>query len=326
MQRGSASGGAPKVLYIGGYGRSGSTVLDRILGASPAAVSVGEIRSIWGGVLREDRLCSCGRRFSACPFWTEVGSRAFGGWTSDRVRAVVSAHATIDRHRHLPRLLTGTGSVAFRRNLAVFTDALDAMYRAIAEVGDADVVVDASKYPVYAAILRTMPSLDLHVVHLIRDARGAAYSWSKEGVVKPDAADVAGGDTMMPTYGSARASGEWVFYNLSFDILRAMRVPELRVYYESLVRMPRDVVARIARFAGLPDDDASLAHIDGSEVTIEGPEHALGGNPARFGDGSTLMLRADQAWKERMPPAQRRAVTVMTSPLLARYGYLGDGR
>ena len=48
MPQGSAPDG-PTVLYVGGYGRSGSTVLDRVLGALPDAVSVGEIRSIWGG-------------------------------------------------------------------------------------------------------------------------------------------------------------------------------------------------------------------------------------------------------------------------------------
>ena len=222
MPQGSAPDGALTVLYIGGYGRSGSTVLDRVLGVLPDAVSVGEIRSIWGAVLREDRLCACGQRFSACPFWTEVGDRAFGGWGSPAVERARAAHGHVDRHRHLPQLLSGKGSAMFDREEAVFTQALGDLYRAVAETGGARVVVDASKYPVYAAILRRVPAVDLRVVHLIRDARGAAYSWSKEGVVKPDAG---GDDTFMPTYRASRASAEWLFYNAGFDALKTMRTP-----------------------------------------------------------------------------------------------------
>ena len=62
MPQGSAPDGASTVLYIGGYGRSGSTVLDRVLGALPDVVSVGEIRSIWGAVLREDGSSSRAQR------------------------------------------------------------------------------------------------------------------------------------------------------------------------------------------------------------------------------------------------------------------------
>ena len=134
-----------------------------------------------------------------------MGERAFGGWGSPAAERARTAHGHVDRHRHLPQLLSGKGSETFAREEAVFTHALGNLYRAVAETGGARVVVDASKYPVYAAILRRVPAVDLRVVHLIRDARGAAYSWSKEGVVKPDAGD---DDTFMPTYRASRASAE----------------------------------------------------------------------------------------------------------------------
>ena len=68
-----------EVLYIGGSGRSGSTILDSILGQFEGFMSVGEVRFIWKRGLIDDRLCSCGEAFSDCPFWTEVLDRAFGG-------------------------------------------------------------------------------------------------------------------------------------------------------------------------------------------------------------------------------------------------------
>src|SRR5690349_13356603 len=68
-----------QVLYIAGEGRSGSTVLAALLGTYENYVSVGEIRGVWRAV-ETDELCGCGLQFSQCPFWTEVGRDAFGGW------------------------------------------------------------------------------------------------------------------------------------------------------------------------------------------------------------------------------------------------------
>ena len=65
------------------------------------------------------------------------------------------------------------------------TPALERLYRAIAVVGDTRVIVDSSKAPSTAFVLRAMPVLDLRLVHLIRDSRGVAYSWNKK-VVRPD--------------------------------------------------------------------------------------------------------------------------------------------
>ena len=69
----------PRVLFIGGYARSGSTVLDILLGQSEGFCSVGELRFIWQRGFVEDQRCGCGETFSQCPFWTRVVDVAFGG-------------------------------------------------------------------------------------------------------------------------------------------------------------------------------------------------------------------------------------------------------
>jgi hypothetical protein len=40
----------------------------------------------------------------------------------------------------------------------------------------------------------------------------------------------------------------------------------------------------------------------------------------RFATGS-VAIRPDDRWRTAMPAGQRRAVTALTLPLLARYGY-----
>ena len=66
-----------KVLFIGGAGRSGSTLLDRLLGQTPGLVSVGEVTNIWKVGFTDDFPCGCGELFSGCPFWREVIAAAF---------------------------------------------------------------------------------------------------------------------------------------------------------------------------------------------------------------------------------------------------------
>jgi len=69
-----------KVLYIGGFGRSGSTLVERILGQLPGFCSAGEIVFLWQRGLIDGQLCGCGVPVPECEFWSRVGKTAFGGW------------------------------------------------------------------------------------------------------------------------------------------------------------------------------------------------------------------------------------------------------
>lgn len=77
----------PKILYIGGWGRSGSTILGNILGARENSVFVGETRYLWDRGLLENKRCGCKARLNQCEFWTSVVDRTDpgGGDTSFRI-------------------------------------------------------------------------------------------------------------------------------------------------------------------------------------------------------------------------------------------------
>ncbi|MBA3432215.1 MAG: hypothetical protein H0U16_12145, partial [Actinobacteria bacterium] len=49
-----------KVLFIMGWTRSGSTILDNLLGEVEGFFSTGELHYLWRRGLLEGRLCSCG--------------------------------------------------------------------------------------------------------------------------------------------------------------------------------------------------------------------------------------------------------------------------
>jgi hypothetical protein len=58
-----------KLIYIGGYGRSGSTVLEIFLNNQPSFYSIGEAINLYvnRGLVR----CSCGMHIEECDFWSQ---------------------------------------------------------------------------------------------------------------------------------------------------------------------------------------------------------------------------------------------------------------
>lgn len=306
----------PSVLYIAGTGRSGSTLLAGLLDRLDGHVAVGELRYVWSRTLAEDHLCECGVRFRSCPFWTEVFAEAFGGFDESRPEEVTRLAARVDRIRNIPRLAApALRSTAFRSDLEALGQVLRRLYSAILSVSGASVVVDSSKDPSYAYVLCACPSLEVALVHLIRDSRAVAYSWTRRRL-RPEIHWKVEYMQRRPPFLSAR---RWVQYHLVLDVLER-RVPRsLRVRYEDLAADPEAAVASVAELVGaLPMIPASSAAGRAPGATAG---HSVAGNPVRF-DGPRPVL-PDLAWVEEMAPHDRRLVTAVTAPLLARYGYLG---
>ena len=305
------------VLFLGGYGRSGSTLLERMVAELPGTCSLGEVVHLWERALRDDERCGCGLAFSACAFWRDVGDRAFGGWHTLDAGAVLALKHRVDRNRFIPRLLLplmrGSAEADLYRYIALY----ESVYAAALEVSGARVVVDSSKHASLAFCLRRAKRLRLRVVHMVRDSPGVAYSWGK-AVRRPEAVAE---ESWMPQYGVGRAAGEWLAYNLLFELLRMLRTPTLLVRYEDVVADPRAALRAVAAHGGLAADDEATSFVDGSNVTLS-TTHTVAGNPMRFTTG-TIAIRRDDAWRTALPARSRRTILAITAPLRLRFGYAG---
>jgi hypothetical protein len=309
-----------RVLYIGGCGRSGSTLLDRMLGELPGFVSTGEVRFIWERGLVENRLCGCGEPFRECPFWRSVGEEAFGGWDALDANDLVALDRAINRHRYIPLLLAPRLSRTFETRLARYVEVLGRLYAAIDRVTGSACIVDSTKDPPFAFLLRRVPTLDLRIVHLVRDSRGVAFSWTKQ-VRRPEDGDV---PRFMHTYHPANMGCRWVVYNACFHLLGRLGVPRLMTRYEEVVASPRREIERAAALVGEEIDKQGLDFLNGRQVEL-GVHHTISGNPMRFQRGA-IELALDEEWRSRLSPVHRHVVSVFTFPLLLRYGYLGPAR
>jgi Sulfotransferase family len=306
--------GGPTVVYIAGSGRSGSTLLERTLGEIPGFVNVGELIDLFRRVAPRGERCGCGQSFADCPFWAQVGQEAFGGWDTGRLAATHQLQRQIARQRHLPRLLAGrVAGRGFRDAVAAYGAVYSRLYRAIAATAGARCVVDASKWPVQALAL-ARAGLDVRVIHLVRDARGVAYSLGKADVARPHAGSEA--DVMWHvTPGSAAA--RWVACQSEAGLLGRCGLPVTRMRYEDFIREPRASTITALTALGLHVTPGQLTHITDAQVTL-GSSHGLSGNPSRFRAGD-IELRADEAWREQMRRGDRLVVTAITLPFVVGY-------
>lgn len=304
----------PVVLYLGGFGRSGSTLLDRMLGEVPGLISSGEVVHLWErGVLGNER-CGCGANFLDCPLWTEVGRKAFGGWDALDIDSVIRLKQSVDRNRYIPAMFASAAFPGYRRRLRDYADLLGQLYSALQEVSGARVIVDSSKHASYGYLLEQVPDVDLRLVHAVRDPRGVANSWGKQRR-RPE---VGAGESFMPLYSPSRSGILWTAHNAMVSAL-ARRVPSIVVRYEDLIGDPRQEITRVLDLVGMPGGADELAHVTADAVTLR-PSHTVAGNPMRFRSGH-VVLRRDDGWRRGLAPRSQALVQALSWPLRRRYGY-----
>jgi hypothetical protein len=268
----------PRVVYITSRGHSGSTLLSLLLSGHSRVVSAGELKML----VQPDpqrRLCSCHRLVAdACPFWRQV---------QERVIAAVGVSLT-----QLALTDQGDASTFARHNGALFA--------AIAAVSGCEVIVDSSKS--LPRLLRlqeacqsgTGPGFELLPIHLHRGPFGSMNSALRKGDDLRDAA-----------YNYSR------LFFLTHERLRGVRV--LRVYYERLASAPREELARVMAWIGLPLEESQFQWRDGVRRDIHG-------NVMRFGASSEIRL--DQSWRQQLSWRQKLAVFVWTLPVRLRSRWL----
>jgi len=295
-----------QVLYIAGWGRSGSTILDNVLGQVEGFFSTGEIRSVWDRGLIENWPCSCGAAFRDCALWRRVFTEGFGGFDGVDARRMMSIRDRFDRPWNVffPRRFASG-------ELSEYRAALTRLYGAIVSVTGARVIVDSSKTPAYCRILQDCPGLEVGVVHLLRDPRAVAFSWQRKRLW---------GNTegsYMSRFGPTRSSLIWDGRQIATEAV-GRRAPEryVRLRYEDFVAAPQAVLARILALTG----GGAAPLFAGERKVALRPVHGISGNPSRFARGA-VEIKADDEWLTRMTRADRWIVTMMTVPLLMRYRY-----
>lgn len=302
----------PRVVMLGGFGRSGSTLLERCLAQCEEFVGLGELLHLWERGLRDNELCGCGEPFGQCSIWQQIGQRAYGGWSKLDAEQVVSDRLNVVRNRFLPELIAQRGVGARRIPRERLLQNLQKLYAAAAQSAGDKVLVDSSKHPAYAYLLRSL-DIDLRCVLVVRDPRGVAYSWAKV-VQRPETGSR---DEQMPRYSIPASMFNWTTYSLLFHALTLLKVPVLTVHYEDFMSNPRQTLLRIHKFCDVEVSEQSLPPLTEQQIHLD-KHHTVAGNPMRFKVGD-IQLKLDIAWQEKMKGTDRFFAGALSLPLRLFY-------
>lgn len=294
-----------KVLYIAGWGRSGSTLLDTLLGQIDGFLSTGELRYVWERGVIGDWICGCQRSVKTCPLWSRVLDSVNANRDAE-ARKIVDWQRQATRFRHTRGLLNRTSNDLGRDGaLDSYITVMQQLFAAIREATGARVIVDSSKRPSDAAALTLVPNLQLYVVHLVRDPRAVAHSWRRR---QPG----------IDRHGVVNSTISWAAWNLMSDGVRS-KLPQrsMLVQYERFVDDPRRTLTQIVELLGEDPSQVPDPHEGIFDVT---ETHTVSGNPRRFRSGP-IEVRQDDEWRDRMGLGQKLGATLFALPLLHRYGY-----
>lgn len=298
------------ILYVAGAGRSGSTLLEMILGNLPGCFSIGEARYFAEYWVAADRLCGCGALLSACELWADVYTHL------EKVQVDIDKMSDtaqiVDRTRNLPWLTMPFNTK--RKPSRDFLADLRQLYYAVWQESGNQIIIDSSKVPSHLYMLAQIPEIDLRVLHLVRDGRAVAYSWNKRrkqelGITKT------GGQ--MPHRSASRAMLTWSIENL-YTAFIGRQAPYYTVLrYEDLVQNPENAL-------GLALEKLAFTHIPldilRSGLVQVQPTHSVGGNPLRFTQ-KTIHISFDEEWRRQMPSIKQKFLGLLGFPAMRKYGY-----
>ena len=284
----------PTVVYVSGYGRSGSTLLDMLLASAEGAWGGGEL--CWLFEEREaGRDCSCGLPIETCPFWTAV--------FDDLARRDLDLAGAAEVTRRAQRVL-----LPARSHDARYAALWRATHQAIRAVSGCSVIIDSSKSTrdtARRASLLRQGGERLRAVHLVRHPEAVLSSVRKGSNKKLERGEPAA----MPA-ATARAVLGWMAANWMVE--RSAGEDRTLVRYEDVVSDPESELARIGRALAI-DLGPTIAKVQRDEPFS--PGHAIAGN--RMRRGGDLRLGTSAA----VPPPLVRPREMLWGGMARRYGY-----
>ncbi len=309
----------PDFIYIAGYGRSGSTLLERLLQCQHQVHACGEMTGFFRMYGSGSSRCSCGRTLEECEFWGGVARHLF---QQNFYLHEFSSYHLIQKKReghwsHGGSFLPDKYHAEYSRLMRPFFEALTR------QNSENRIFIDSSKTaylnPLRPVAVSQLGKFRVRVIHLVRDPRGVIWS-VKRGLNR----SLETGKKARVKLPTVRAVAGWVFANRAASKLELFFGKDnyCLVRYEDLVDNPVYVLERIARRWNIDLQESigvAKKAVNGSQVQLT-TMHQLSGNRMRF--SKTFSISPDYAWKEKINPNMSAIVKNATMPLLKKYGYV----
>ena len=153
-----------EILYIAGEGRSGTTLLDIILGNQESAFSTGELVFFGEKGILNREYCSCGETVPDCAFWEKVITKWDYARTLSLKEYIQIRKQLVSKKKvfQIKKQLENP-----ERRVRAFLDDTDKLYSIIFEITGSKTIIDSSKSPGIIPILEKL-SYTVTVIHITR--------------------------------------------------------------------------------------------------------------------------------------------------------------
>lgn len=302
----------PKIIYICGSGRSGSTVLDIILSNQEDSFGVGELNYLHRFINSKSEFCACGSLYESCSFWPDVLKEWKKRTKNENALEDLQAKQNMfERFKTLP-----LGFWHFIKKSPDYLSYLklnEDLYASIAHIAKKDTLIDSSKNPLRAFYLSSSKNLDINTIHLIRDGRGVAYSLSKayEKDIKK------GVQTSLAPKPVWRTALFWCITNLFSHFVSLFKNQNYtRLYYEDFIENAPRVLSKIGKISNLSYTKV-IDKLNHDKPFKAG--HTVAGNRLRM--KGSVKLKSSDDWRESFPKSKRLVFSIIAFPFLIFYGY-----
>jgi len=303
-----------KLIYLMGMGRSGGTLLGRILGQLPSSIYVGELRYLMQRGIAENWECSCGNSFDDCSFWNHVCQTGLASAKKPDMTVDLAEQDRFNQTRRFPwlfikKLLHGyVGSTD--RDIGNYCRVAVPLYQAICSNSGANKVIESSRYPSRGVALSMCEEIDVYAIHLIRDPRGVINSQLKKDRYYSRKT------SLIPV----KRVFHWTMINLFSSLAKYALGKEryMVLRYEQFVDAPMETTRKILSFIGEQNDKLDF-FVSERHVRLDAG-HVFSANENRNSSGS-IEITLDENWPKELPGWTRRFITAATLIPMLIYGY-----
>jgi hypothetical protein len=300
------------LIYIASTGRSGSTLLEILLGGFDHIWTMGEIYVLPWELQKERGMCGCGKEFAYCRFWAPIISEfknilELNGYIN-RFRDNYST-SKFFRCRELINILFRK-TISDKPSLSDFCSANRILLSAVKKGGSAyrnkkiSYLVDSSKIFYRLFWLLHCESISTKVIHIVKDPRSFVYSKIKT--------EKRPWEKLRRTF---RMSLRYVIENHLIERI-VHNIPKgntLFVRYEDLAAHPEKKLKEIARWLDLTYQPGAIADFRSRQ------NHGIAGNIMRH---CTEGIYLDEKWRQNLGTLLRSLVTLITYFSARKYSYL----
>lgn len=274
-----------KILYIAGAGRSGTTLLDIVIGNQAESFSIGELIHLIPNGIVDKEYCSCGQPLPDCELWSVI----INDW-KEQMTLSLEEYQNIN-YKYLRNKATLSWVFRFLfpdKSVKLFTADTVLLYQIIARHTGAKTLIDSSKNAQKILLLRKT-GIPFRVLHLVRRFSHVLGSVQKNHKRDPEA----GVEKDLPPFSTSYALGVWLADNF-LSVLFSLGADRHHLRYENFIAQPEKVQQHLF--------DTDTKH----EVLLKNrgpfiPEHLCAGSRIRMKDALHINKKPEKTQSVNSP-------------------------